>query len=344
MKASLTVAEIAARLDGVVQGDGGIAIGGVAGLREADAGDIAFLADPRYAAAAAATRASAVIVNRDWQGPCPAALIRVERADAAFAKVAALFAPPPVTPPVGRHPTAVVAEDAVLGEGACIGPFCVVEPGARLGARCALFAHCYVGHGVHVGEDCRFYPHVSIREYTRIGDRVVIHNGAVIGSDGFGYVERDGRHEKIPQTGVVVVGNDVEIGANVTIDRARFGRTRIGDGVKLDNLVHVAHNVSVGPHTVMAAQTGIAGSTTVGAHCKFGGQAGVAGHIALGDRVIVGGQAGVTKSIPAGTFVSGYPAAPHEKAMKAHAHLMRLPVLKAKVADLEKRLRALEDR
>jgi UDP-3-O-[3-hydroxymyristoyl] glucosamine N-acyltransferase len=185
---------------------------------------------------------------------------------------------------------------------------------------------------------------VSIREYSRIGDRVIVHNGAVIGSDGCGYVREEDGWKKIPQVGVVEIGNDVEIGANTTVDRARFGKTVIADGVKIDNLVQIAHNVRIGRHTAIAAQTGISGSSTVGEDVRMGGQTGVSGHLHVGDHAVVGGQAGVTKDVPSATFVSGYPAMEHGKARRAHAHVMRLPAMKARLAEMEKRLAALEGR
>jgi len=339
----LTVAEVAARLNGALDGEGGAAITGAAGIRDAQPGDLSFVANPRYAGDVARTRAGAVIVAADWKHPSPAALIRVANPDAAFAQAVAWFAPPPITPPPGVHSTAVIAETAVIGAEVSIGPYCVIEPGAKIGDRAVLFAGVYVGHEAVVGADARLYPHVSIRERCRIGDRTILHNGVVIGSDGFGYtVDAAGRREKIPQVGIVVVGEDVEIGANTTIDRARFGKTLIGRGAKIDNLVQIAHNVVIGEDAVIVAQVGIAGSTQIGAKAVLAGQAGVAGHLTVGDGAMVGGQAGVTKNVPAGAFVSGYPAAPHDKATKIHALLMRLPELKDRVAALEARLAAAE--
>ncbi len=342
---SLTVSEIAARLDASFDGDGECAIAGVAGIRDAVHGDITFVSNPRYAAAAAGTRASAILVPMDWDRPCPAIPLRVEAPDAAFARVTAWFAPPPVEAPAGIHPSAVVDAGAEIGADARIGPHCVVEPGARLGDRVVLMAGCYVGHGSVVGDDVTLYPHVTLRERVRLGSRVIVHNGAVIGSDGFGYtVDERGVRKKIPQLGTVQVGDDVEIGANTTIDRARFGKTVIGNGVKIDNLVQVAHNVVIGDHAVIVAQVGIAGSTFVGGRAVLAGQAGVAGHLVVGEGAIVGGQAGVTKSVAAGAFVSGYPAAEHHKATRVHAHLMRLPELKERVDRLEARLARLEQK
>jgi UDP-3-O-[3-hydroxymyristoyl] glucosamine N-acyltransferase len=345
MAAAITVAELARRLGGACEGPGGAEITGLAGLREAGAGDVTFLANPRYAAEAAATAATAVIVSRKFDQPCPAAIIRVDDPDRAFAQAAEIFGPPRPVPSPGVHPTAVIAGDATLGADVRIGPHCVVESGAVIGDRTVLWAACYVGHQASIGCDGVLYPHVSIRERVRIGNRVILHNGTVVGSDGFGYtVDAAGVRTKVPQIGTVEVGDDVEVGANVTIDRARFGVTRIGRGVKIDNLVQIAHNVIIGDHAVLVAQVGISGSTEIGPHAILAGQAGVAGHLKIGAGAVVGAQAGVTKDVPPKAFVSGYPAAPHDKATRLHAHLNRLPQLKEKVADLEKRLARLESR
>jgi UDP-3-O-[3-hydroxymyristoyl] glucosamine N-acyltransferase len=340
-----TVAEIARRLRARFEGDGAATVRGVAGLREAGPGDIAFFANPRSASYLRLTRAPAVVVAPDCEARCKAALIRVPEPDAAFQQIAVWFAPEPVPPAPGVHPCAVVDPQARLGAGLSIGPHAVIEAGAAIGDRCVIGAGCYVGHGVTIGEDSRLYPHVSLREHGRLGRRVIIHNGTVIGSDGFGYeVDEQGVRTKIPQTGIVEIGDDVEIGANVTVDRARFGRTRIGNGVKIDNLVQVAHNVVIGDHAVLVAQVGISGSTVVGSRAVLAGQSGVAGHLVIGPGAVVGGGAGVTKDVPAGAFVIGFPAAPHDKASRINAHLKRLPQLKERVRELEQRIKELEQR
>jgi UDP-3-O-[3-hydroxymyristoyl] glucosamine N-acyltransferase len=340
----LAVQELARRLGGVVEGDGSLEVKGVAALDQAVAGDLSFLSNPRYAVAVKTTKATAVLVNESWQGESAAVLIRVKNADAAFAQAAGWLARPPVQFRPGIHATAIVAEGVRLGRDVHIGPHCVIESGATIGDRTVLVAACYVGHECEVGADCRFYPMVSLREHTRVGSRVIVHNGAVIGSDGFGYVKEAGHWKKVPQVGVVEVGDDVEIGANTTIDRARFGVTRIGNGVKIDNLVQVAHNVTIGDDTAIAAQVGIAGSSHIGARVQMGGQAGMAGHLKIGNDSVVGGQAGVLKDVPPATFVSGYPAMPHDEARKAHAHLMLLPELKKRVGDIDLRLKTLEEK
>ncbi len=338
----MTIADIAKRISGKVEGNDKAEISGLAGIREAQKGQLSFVASARYAAAAANTLASAVIVAGDWSRPCSATLIRVENPEKAFAEAARWFAPPPIDLPAGIHPTAIVADDAKLGAEIAIGPYCVIEPGVQIGDRCVVSAFCYVGHGTVIGDDCKFYPHVSMREYARIGSRVIIHNGTVIGSDGFGYVQEGDIRRKIPHTGIVVIGDDVEIGANVTIDRARFGETRIGNGVKMDNLIQVAHNVIIGDNCVIVAQVGISGSTVIGDRTILAGQAGIVGHLTIGPDVIVGAQAGITKDVTARTYMLGSPAVPHDRFARNHAHIMRLPELKDKIQNMEQRLATLE--
>jgi UDP-3-O-[3-hydroxymyristoyl] glucosamine N-acyltransferase len=270
-------------------------------------------------------------------------VIRVDSPDQALAVAAPLLAPPPPELAPGVHPSAVVADDVELGEGVRIGPHVVIERGAKIGAGSALWAGCYIGVEAVVGENCVLYPLSSLRERVRLGDRVIIHNGAVIGSDGFGYLpEKDGSWTKILQVGIVEIGDDSEIGANVTVDRARFGKTVIGKGVKIDNLVQVAHNVQIGDHTAMAAQVGISGTTKIGKHVRMGGQVGLAGHLSVGDGAILGAQSGISKDVKPGAFMFGSPASPIDKTMKAQASLLRLPKLKKRMAELERRLAALE--
>ena len=338
----MNVTELAARLEGRVEGDGAVAITGVAGIREAGAGDLTFLADPRYEGELARTRAAAVLVAADWSGAAPCTLIRVADVGKAMTAVVGWFTrvlPPPAP---GIHPTAVIAANVRLGRGVSIGPYAVLEPDVQIGDRTSIGAHVYVGHGVTIGSDSRLYPLVSVREFVRIGARAIIHNGAVIGSDGFGYTRADGKWRKIPQTGTVVIGDDVEIGANVTVDRARFGVTRIGSGTKIDNLVQVAHNVTIGDDTAIAAQAGISGSTAIGARVQLGGQVGLAGHIAIGDDSVVAAQSGVHKNVPPGSIVAGYPAVPHMDWARSHVNILKLPEMKKRLAALEQRLQALE--
>jgi UDP-3-O-[3-hydroxymyristoyl] glucosamine N-acyltransferase len=317
---------------------------GLASLAEAGPGDLSFLANARYASQMAGTRAAAVLVAPDWRGTCPATLVRTPNPDRTFADAAALLGPAPAPRPAGVHPTAVVSPQATVDASAHVGPLCVVESGAHIGARSVLVAGCYVGPETVVGNDCLLHPLSSVRERCRLGNRVILHNGAVIGSDGFGYTREGSAWRKTPQIGIVELGDDVEIGANATVDRARFGRTVLERGVKIDNLVQIAHNVRIGEHCALAAQCGIAGSARLGAGVQMAGQVGVIGHVEVGAGVIVGGQAGVTKDVPPGAIISGYPAMPHAEARRLHAHLKRLPEWKERVAQLEARLAAIEKR
>lgn len=338
---AMTVADVARSVDGVLEGEGRAPVTGLNGLAEAGPSEMSFLANPRYTGAMATTRAAAVLVAADWEGESPCPVIRVKNPDLALATLAARLGPGPVEQAPGRHPTAVVASDACLGDDVRVGACAVIENGVRIGDRTWIGAGCYLGRATVIGADCRLYPHVSLRESTTLGDRVIIHNGAVIGSDGFGYARSERGWEKIPQIGIVEIGDDVEIGANAVVDRARFGKTVIGNGVKIDNLVQVAHNCRIGERAALAGQVGLAGSTMVGADVQMGGQSGATGHLEIGDRCVVGAKTGVTKSVRPGTFVSGYPAMPHAKAKRMHAHLMRLPELKKRVAALEKEVRDL---
>lgn len=336
---SRTVAEIAAQLKGAVEGDESARITGIAGIRDAQPGDLTFVSNPKYAADVAATRATAILVPEGWDRPAPCIIIRVANADAAFAQSVEWFTPPPYRPGPGIHPTAVIAPDARIGADVHIGPHAVIESGARIGNRAIIQAGAYVGPGAVIGDDTRLYPLSSVRERCEIGCRTILHNGCVIGSDGFGYtVDAQGVRTKIPQVGIVTVGDDVEIGANSTVDRARFGKTIIGKGTKIDNLVQIGHNVVIGEHAVLCGQVGIAGSTSVGSRVMLAGQVGLAGHIHIGEGAVIGAQSGVSNSVPAGAFVLGSPAWPAEHTARVFAVMHRLPELKKRLLDLEKLL------
>ncbi len=337
----MTLQALAAAIGATLEGDGTVDVTRVAALDDAGPGDVSFLANASYAARVATTGASAVILGVDG-GSAPCAVLRAANPYLAFARAAAALAPPS-TWPTDVHASAVIAPDAVLGAGVTVGPYAVIGAGVTLGARTMVDPHVVIGAGTVVGEDCRLHAHASIRERCRLGDRVVIQNGAVIGADGFGFARRgDGSYEKIPQTAPVVLEDDVEVGANTTIDRPAVGETRIKAGTKLDNLVMIAHGVVVGARTVIAAQCGVSGSTTIGDDVMFGGQVGVAGHITVGDGVKATGQTGITNSLGPGLFVSGLPAIDNRDWRKAAVLFGRLPDLRRQLIDLERRLAALE--
>ena len=253
----------------------------------------------------------------------------------AFAQLVEKFAPPPAFFQPGVHPTAVLGREVILGENVSIQPFVVVEAGVRIGANTIIGAHGYVGHEAQIGEDCRVAPRVTIAAHCLMGNRVIVHSGAVVGSDGFGFELAGGRHVKIPQIGIVQIDDDVEIGANTTIDRARFGRTWIQEGTKIDNLVQIAHNVVVGKHCILVSQAGISGSTRLGNYVTLAGQVGIVGHIEIGDQAIVAAKSGVSKSVPAKEVVFGYPAGPIQEYKEELACIARLPKLYSRVKKLE---------
>ncbi len=317
---------------------------GVAPIEEAEAGQISFIANPKYVKHAHKTRASALIVPEDLHVATSATLLRARNPYFAFQQVVRLFHPETLRLPVGVHSSAVIDPTAQLGPDVAIGPFAVVEARAKIGARTQIFPGCYVGPDVQIGEDCVLHVNVTVRERVQVGNRVVVHAGTVIGSDGFGFAREGGVYHKIPQAGTVVIEDDVEIGANCAIDRATLGETRIRRGVKMDNLIQVGHNVEIGENTVVAAQAGFAGSTRVGQNVMVGGQAGFAGHMSIGDNALISAQSGVTKSVPANTRVFGYPARPVEQARREEAALRRLPELIKRVRALERELEQLKKR
>ena len=341
----MTVAELADFLEGEVVGASNGRITSVAGLREAGAQDLSFLNNPKYRGLVAKTGAGAVLVPQDWDAAAPVPLIRVPNPDAAFAKATLHFRPPPVEYAPGIHPTAIIPESASIGPDAHIGPYVVIGEDVVIGERCTLLAGANIGPKAQLGDDVMLHAHVVLRENVMLGSRVIIHNHTVIGSDGFGYsVDDKGVRTKVPQVGTVRIGDDVEIGASVCVDRARFGETRIGNGVKIDNLVQIAHNVVIGDHVVLVSQVGISGSTVVEPHAILAGQVGVAGHLTIGSKAVVGAQGGVTKDVAPGSYVWGTPATPFDKYSKNLAQINRLPKLQAKVAALEATLRDLQTR
>jgi UDP-3-O-[3-hydroxymyristoyl] glucosamine N-acyltransferase len=338
-----TLREIADLVNGELVGDPDIVITGISGIKEAKEGDITFLANSKYYSLVQATHASAIITSREAVDTTKP-LVRTDNPSVAFTKVVGLAAPNNIRHPEGIHPTASISAKAKLGKNIAIGAYAIVEDEVAIGDGTIVYGGCYLGQGTKIGKNCLIYPHVSIREQIEIGDRVIIHSGAVIGSDGFGFAMVRGVQEKIPQIGTVSIEDDVEIGANVTIDRARFDKTIIGRGTKIDNLVQVAHNVITGQNCIVVAQAGVSGSTVLGKGVILAGQAGLVGHIRIGDGAIVAAQAGVTKSIPPRTKVSGYPAKPHAEAKRVNACLQRLPELYKKIKELEEKVKDLEEK
>lgn len=312
-------------------------ITGAASLSEAVPGEISFFADPRYFSRLRKTRASAVFVPLDFSETIPAGQIRVANPSKAFEQIVLKLAPKPVTFAPGVHPSAIVDPSAKLGARVSIQPYAVIEADASIGDDSIIGAGTYIAHETSIGPSCMIYPNVTIRERTRIGARVIVHAGVVIGADGFGFEIVDGRQKKIPQLGIVQIDDDVEIGANTTIDRARFGRTWIQEGVKIDNLVQLAHNVVIGKHSVIAAQTGISGSVRVGDQVTMAGQVGIVGHVTIGDNTVLAAQSGVSKDVPGGVWF-GYPAVPLPEAKRQIAWIHRLGKLIERVKAIEKKL------
>jgi UDP-3-O-[3-hydroxymyristoyl] glucosamine N-acyltransferase len=323
---------------GELSGDPDQVVTGLAGLREAGPNDVSFLASPKYQAAVKTTRAHVLIVARDLSVDFDGTIIRVDNPSEAFAELVRQVAPAPVTFPPGIHPTAVVASSARLGKDVSVRPHAVIEDRVEVGDRTVIGAGTYIGQESRVGSDCQFYANVSLRERTIIGDRVILHSGVVLGADGFGYEQVNGSHKKIPQVGNVEIGDDVEIGANSAIDRGRFGRTRIGKGTKIDNLVQIGHNCAIGEHCIICGLVGIAGSTIIGDHVTVAGQVGIAGHLTIGDKCIIMAQAGVTKDVPSGSIMLGAPAVPHKEFKRVIAAMQRLPETVSKLHELEEQL------
>jgi UDP-3-O-[3-hydroxymyristoyl] glucosamine N-acyltransferase len=335
--------ELADRLQCRLEGDGEIEVLRVAGLETAGPGDLTFFANSRYLPALRRTRAAAVILGEhDESAPC--AMLRSVHPYLSFAEALDALVPEQSRAP-SIHATSAIAPDATLGTDVSVGAFAVIGEGARIGDRVVLHPHVVIGRGAHVGDDCVLHAHVSVRERCHIGKRVVIQDGAVIGSDGFGFARTpEGLHHKIPQAGDVIVEDDVEIGANTTIDRPAVGETRIGAGTKIDNLVQVAHGVKLGKGVLLAAQVGIAGSTRLEDNVTLAGQVGVAGHLTIGKGVVATAQTGIPNSVDPGEYVSGYPAIGHREWLKSSAVYRQLPALRKRVADLEQRIAELEEK
>ena len=332
----MTITELAVKLGAELQGPGDAEIRGVAGIREAREGDVTYLSDQKHRSDLAVCRASAVIISRDIQAVTIPALV-VKNPRYAFALALGIFySKPYVAGGISDH--AVIGKNVVLGSEPTIHPNAVIADGAKIGSRVTLYPGVYVGGGSIIGDDTVLFPNVSIREGVSLGCRIIVHSGTVIGSDGFGFVTDGGRHHKIPQVGGVIIEDDVEIGANCTIDRATLGNTIIKKGTKLDNMVHIAHNVTIGEHCLLAGQSGIAGSTTIGNYVVVGGKAAISDHLTIEDQVMIAGGSGVTRNIPSGQVIAGYPAIPIKDWLKAQAVLPKLPELKKLVLHLRDRI------
>jgi UDP-3-O-[3-hydroxymyristoyl] glucosamine N-acyltransferase len=330
-----TAKELADYLSCAIEGDEAVRLRGVASPERAEQEDLVYVESPRHMDRVARSAARCVIAS----SAMPVAgktLLLTDRPKLAFARAAAWLAPPPVMQ--GVHATAVVAKSARIGSGVAVGPFAVIEEEVTIGAGSQVGAFCFLGRGTRLGASCRLHPRVTVYAGTLLGDRVEVHAGAVLGSDGFGYVTDQGKHIKFPQVGTLEIGDDVEIGANTTLDRGSLGVTRLGEQAKLDNLVHVAHNVAIGARTLIAAQTGIAGSSAIGSDVVIGGQVGIADHCGLEDGCMVGAQAGIFtgKIIRRGQVVWGTPARPIDRFKDQYGQLARLPDLAKRLQELER--------
>lgn len=334
----ITLEQLAVLTQGtILQGDPQLVLKGFAGLRESGAEDLSFFANERYINDLRRTKAGAVLVAAGFSElPDGIAAIACASASAAFAEVVKRFTPPPRAMRPGVHPAAVVHPGAKLNpERVCIGPCAVIEEGVVIGDGTEIGPGCVIGEGARIGRDCLLHAHVTIYRHCVLGDRVRLHSGVVIGADGFGYEFQAGAHQKIDQVGIVQIDNDVEIGANTTVDRARFGRTWIGEGCKIDNQVQIAHNCVLGRHVIVVAQAGIAGSTRIGDYCIIAAQAGVAGHLDVAPQVTVTAQAGVTRDIKEKGAYSGTPAQPTKVYQKQQVHVRNLPELSERLRRLE---------
>jgi UDP-3-O-[3-hydroxymyristoyl] glucosamine N-acyltransferase len=341
MTGKLTLAELAKVVGGEVRGDPDVGLTGMASIDEAGPDQITWAVDRRYVESLSRSRAGAVVVPVDF-GPTPMPALLCRDPDEAIAEILARLAPPLWRPGTGIHPTAVVSPSAKLGQDVAIGPYAVVGEDAEIGDRTVLHAHVVIGPEVKVGPDCFFWPHVVVRERCVIGARVILHPQVTVGGDGYGYRFAGGRHNKIPQIGIVRIEDDVEIGAGSCVDRAKVGATVVGRGTKIDNLVQIAHNVQIGPHCLLVAQVGIAGSVKLGQYVVLGGKVGIRDHLSIGDGAKVGAFSGIWRDVPAGVTVAGIPARDGRLWIRQQMLLDRLPQLNALVRRLEERVASLE--
>lgn len=338
----MKLGEIAKKINGTLIGDENLNIKGVNSLSDATHEEISFLSNKKYNSLIKITKAAAVLVPNDFNLNVSIPILKVDSPDRVFSDVALLFYKKPPVEFFGVHPSVVLSDDVNLGKNVTIGPNCTINGSVSIGNDTVIESNVVIGFGSKIGSNTHLYPSVSLREYTEIGNNVTIHNGSVIGADGFGYsTNSDGTKNKIAQIGVVIVGDDVEIGANVTIDRARFGKTIIGSGTKIDNLVQIAHNVEIGNNSILCGQVGIAGSCKIGSNTILAGQVGVTGHLEVGDNVIANAQSGITRDILSGEHVMGMPAVNHMKYNKGYAGMFKLDGLRQKVRILEQLVKKL---
>ena len=330
-----TLAEIAELIGGEVVGDRTLVITGVNGIHEAKEGELTFVSNSKYVPIAKETKASAIIISRDMSIPGKTVIL-TDRPSIAFTEVISLFASAGQSNFKGIHASAVIADDALIGKNVSVGPNVIIEDGVSIGDGCVIYGGVFIGHKTAIGNNCIFYPNVVLMHRSIIGNNVIIHSGTVVGSDGFGYEQVDGKHKKIPQIGIVVIEDDVEIGANVTIDRARFDKTFIGRGTKIDNLVQVAHNVSIGEDCIIISQVGISGSVSIGKNAILAGQVGVVGHLTIGEGALITAQSAVMKSVPPFTKALGSPA-------RAYAD-QKLPLYIKEIKELKKQVKELKEK
>jgi len=333
-----TLFEIAELIGGRVLGNGEMEITGITNIEEAGAMQITFAVPPHLAKAASSAAGAVIIPETETQFAKPAICVANPRV--AFARLLEIFMPRPAVAR-GVHPTAVIGAKAQIGDNTAIMACVVIEDGAVIGNNVIIYPHTYIGADTVIGADTLIYPNVTVRENCRIGERVILNSGAVIGGEGFGFVTIDRRHRKVPQVGNVIIEDDVEVGANTAIDRATTGSTIVRRGTKIDNLVHIAHNDVIGENCFIVAQTGISGSVTVGNNVIFAGQAGTAGHLTIGDNCVFAARSGIISDVPSGSFFAGFPAHPHREWLREQATLAKLPEYQKKIRLLEKRLAAL---